>query len=128
MTTAESTAQLIGQARSFLELMRSEQLIDADTAAARLRQIAYSVARTGHYSMDSAELAHACRVAWRNSSRCIGRLPWRTLTVLDVRDRESAEEVFQACVDHLRLATNGGRIKPTISERENEGASRLCVS
>ena len=115
MTNAESTAQLIAGARSFLELMRSEQRIDAESGAARLRQITHSVARTGRYSMDPTELTHACRVAWRNSSRCIGRLPWRTLTVLDVRDRESAEEIFQACVDHVRLATNGGRIKPVMS-------------
>jgi len=115
MTTAESTAQLIAQARSFLELMRSEQLIDAAAGAARLRQITHSVARTGHYAMDSAELTYACQVAWRNSSRCIGRLPWRTLTVLDRRDRESAEEIFQACVDHVRLATNSGRIRPVMS-------------
>ena len=115
MTNAESTAQLIAGARSFLELMRSEQLTDAESGAARLRQITHSVARTGRYSMDPTELTHACRVAWRNSSRCIGRLPWRTLTVLDVRDRESAEEIFQACVDHVRLATNGGRIKPVMS-------------
>ena len=115
MTTAESTAQLVAQARSFLELMKGEQLIDTDAGAARSRQITHSVARTGHYSMDSAELAYASRVAWRNSSRCIGRLPWRTLTVLDRRDRESAEEIFQACLEHLRLATNGGRIKPVMS-------------
>ena len=115
MNTTESTAQLLTQARSFLELMRSEQVITKDAGAARLRQITHSVARTGHYSMDYAELAHACRVAWRNNSRCIGRLPWRTLTVLDRRDRESAEEIFAACVDHLRLATNGGRIKPVMS-------------
>lgn len=115
MVSVESAAQLMAQARSFVELMRSEHLIDSDAGAARLRQITHSVARTGHYCMDPAELTHACRVAWRNSSRCIGRLPWRTLTVLDRRDLESAEEVFQACVDHLRLATNGGRIKPVMS-------------
>ena len=127
MTTAESTAQLIAQARSFLELMRSEQHIDAEAGAARLRQITHSVARTGRYSMDSAELAYACRVAWRNSSRCVGRLPWRTLTVLDVRDRESAEEIFQACVDHVRLATNGGRITPVMSVFAADVAGRPRV-
>lgn len=115
MKATESTAQLLRQARSFLELMRSEQVIDADSGAGRLRQITNSVARSGQYSMTFTELEYACRVAWRNSSRCIGRLPWRTLTVRDCRDLQSPQEIFQALVDHLRLATNGGRIRPMMS-------------
>jgi len=112
---AESTADVLLQARSLVELLRAEQVIDTATYLRRLGQISCAVVRDGHYEMEFAELEHACRVAWRNSSRCIGRLPWRTLIVRDCRNCESPEEVFQACVDHLRLATNGGRIRPMMS-------------
>ena len=49
------------------------------------------------------------------SSRCIGRLPWKTLIVRDCREMVTPEEIFGGCVDHLRLATKGGRIRPVMS-------------
>ena len=33
----------------------------------------------------------------------------------DCRELVTPEEIFGACVDHLRLATNGGRIRPVMS-------------
>ena len=81
-------------------------------------------ARDGQYSMHFNELEHACRVAWRGSARCIGRLPWQTLIVRDCRDHETPEEIFQACVDHLRLATNGGRIRPVMTVFAADGQTR----
>lgn len=51
------------------------------------------------------------RVAWRNNARCIGRLFWNTLEVLDAREARTADEVFEACVHHLKFSTNGGRIR-----------------
>ena len=58
-------------------------------------------------------LDDAARLAWRESVRCIGRLHWRSLKVIDARSLDDADEVFEACVKHLRVATNGGRIIPT---------------
>lgn len=60
-------------------------------------------------------LEHAGRVAWRNATRCIGRLYWRSLVVRDLRHVNLADDVFEACVEHLKIATNGGRIKPVLS-------------
>jgi nitric-oxide synthase len=37
------------------------------------------------------------------------------LEVRDLRHLASAEEIFEACVEHIRLATNGGKITPMIS-------------
>jgi nitric-oxide synthase, bacterial len=54
-------------------------------------------------------------VAWRNSSRCIGRLYWRSLRVRDRRHVAAAGEVAAEAVAHLREATNGGRIRPVIT-------------
>jgi nitric-oxide synthase, bacterial len=69
----------------------------------------------GTYRHTTAELAFAARVAWRNSSRCIGRLYWRSLRVRDRRDVTTADQVAAESVAHLREATNGGRIRPVIT-------------
>lgn len=61
------------------------------------------------------ELADLARIAWRNHARCIGRLFWQSLELLDARSASSADEVFEACVHHLRHATNGGRIRSAIT-------------
>jgi hypothetical protein len=112
---AELTGDTLEEARSFLELLRAERVIDTQTYRRRLDQISCAVVRRGHYWMESSELEHACRVAWRQSSRCIGRLLWKTLIVRDCRELVTPEEIFGACVDHLRLAANGGRIPPVMS-------------
>ena len=53
------------------------------------------------------------REAWRESVRCIGRLHWQSLQVVDARSITDPDSVFEACVNHLETATNGGRIVPT---------------
>ena len=51
----------------------------------RLAVVRAQIAATGTYVHTPDELAYGARVAWRNSSRCIGRLYWRSLVVLDRR-------------------------------------------
>jgi nitric oxide synthase oxygenase domain/subunit len=58
------------------------------------------------------KLLDSVRIAWRNNSRCIGRLFWPSLELHDARDAASAEDVYEACVNHLRVSTNSGRIRP----------------
>ncbi|HEX4656966.1 MAG TPA: nitric oxide synthase oxygenase, partial [Streptosporangiaceae bacterium] len=50
-----------------------------------------------------------------NSSRCIGRLYWRSLRVRDRRQVSAATDIAAESVAHLREATNGGRIRPVIT-------------
>jgi nitric-oxide synthase len=61
------------------------------------------------------KLLDSARIAWRNNSRCIGRLFWPSLELHDARDAASAEDVYEACVNHLRVSTNSGRIRPLIT-------------
>lgn len=82
---------------------------------ARLAAVEDEIMRTGTYTQTPDELTHGARVAWRNSNRCIGRLSWKSLTVLDRRGAGTAGEVMAALEAHLELATNGGRIRPCIS-------------
>ncbi len=81
----------------------------------RLREVERELRSTGTYQHTPDELVYAARVAWRNSSRCIGRLYWRSLRVRDLRRVTSAPEIAAETIAHLRQATNGGRIRPVIS-------------
>jgi nitric-oxide synthase, bacterial len=80
-----------------------------------MRQVRRDISNQGTYWHTAAELTFAARVAWRNSSRCIGRLYWRSLRVRDRRQVSSAAEVAAECFAHLHAATNGGRIRPLIT-------------
>jgi nitric-oxide synthase len=73
------------------------------------------IAATGTYRHTTAELTFGARVAWRNSSRCIGRLYWRSLKVRDQREVSAPADVAADCVEHLRVATNKGKIRPVIT-------------
>lgn len=84
-------------------------------APERLAAVHHEIATTGTYRHTSDELRRGSLWAWRNSARCIGRLHWRSLHVLDRRDATTAEEVAQACFEHIRFSTNGGNLRPAIT-------------
>src|ERR1039457_2264781 len=98
----------------FIRLHRRE-CPEAGEVGPRLREIRREVELTGTYQHTSAELVFGARVAWRNSCRCIGRLYWQSLQVRDRRDVSMAADIAAECAVHLRRATNGGRIRPTIT-------------
>ncbi len=102
------------EAAEFLELFHAENP-GAGPVAARQEWVRAEIELTGTYRHTSAELAFGARVAWRNSARCIGRLYWRGLRVRDLRAVREPAEVAAHCVEHLRLATNGGRVRPMIT-------------
>ncbi len=81
----------------------------------RLRQIRHEIDATGTYWHTPDELEFGARVAWRNSSRCIGRLYWKSLRVRDFREVTAASRIAAESITHLREATNGGRIRPIIT-------------
>lgn len=104
---------LLVSAERFITLFHSENR--AGSPDRRLRQVRYEIETTGTYWHTPAELAFGARVAWRNSSRCIGRLYWRSLRVRDRREITAAPDIAAESVVHLREATNGGRIRPVIT-------------
>jgi nitric-oxide synthase len=81
----------------------------------RLRQVRREIDASGTYWHTAAELEFGAQVAWRNSARCIGRLYWRSLQVRDRRAVSAAPDVAAESIEHLREATNGGRIRPMIT-------------
>jgi nitric oxide synthase oxygenase domain/subunit len=81
----------------------------------RLQRVRHEIEATGTYWHTPAELAFGARVAWRNSSRCVGRLYWQSLRVRDRREATAAADVAAESVAHLREATNAGRPRSVIT-------------
>ncbi|MEV6602113.1 nitric oxide synthase oxygenase [Actinoplanes sp. NPDC051346] len=106
---------LESEAVDFLSLFHAENPGLSPALPDRVAEVRAEIAATGTYTQTFEELTFGARVAWRNASRCIGRLYWNNLQVRDLRQVRSAEEIHRELCEHLRLATNGGRIRPMIS-------------
>ncbi|SDH36515.1 nitric-oxide synthase [Lentzea fradiae] len=104
----------IAEAEDFIRQHHSENP-GLGPVEARLAEVHAEIAATGTYRHTPEELAFGARVAWRNSSRCIGRLYWRSLKVRDLREVSAPADVARECVEHLRVATNHGKIRPVIT-------------
>ncbi|MCA0988315.1 nitric oxide synthase oxygenase [Alkalihalobacillus algicola] len=103
------------EAFSFLEEAYSELNITPERLNDRKHEVQIEIERTGTYEHTFEELQHGARMAWRNSNKCIGRLFWNTLTVIDKRSVTTEEEVATSLLNHIQMATNNGRIRPTIT-------------
>ncbi len=104
------------EAEEFLDRMFAEGAAEeGERLETRLAAVRAEIQETGTYRHTPAELAYGARVAWRNSARCIGRLYWRSLRIRDRRRVTDPAAIAGECVAHLRQATRGGRIRPTIT-------------
>ncbi|GAA3116339.1 nitric oxide synthase oxygenase [Streptomyces goshikiensis] len=103
------------EAEEFLRQFHTEHPEQPVPLARRLHQVRAAIDTAGTYRHTPGELAFGARVAWRNSRRCIGRLYWNSLRVLDRREAKTPGEIHRYLCDHLRQATNRGRIRPVIS-------------
>lgn len=108
------TKQLIEEASQFIEIcykeLNKEQFIEE-----RVKEIQVEIEKTGTYEHTFEELVHGSRMAWRNSNRCIGRLFWSKMHILDAREVNDEEGVYNALIHHVKYATNDGKVKPTIT-------------
>jgi nitric-oxide synthase, bacterial len=104
---------LLISAERFITLFYTENRLGSPDR--RLWHIRREIEASGTYWHTPAELTFGARVAWRNSSRCIGRLYWHSLRVRDRREVSAAPGIAAESVAHLREATNGGRIRPVIT-------------
>ncbi len=105
--------RLVVSAERFITLFHTENR--AGPPDRRLRQVRREIEAAGTYWHTGAELEFGARVAWRNSSRCIGRLYWHSLQVRDRREVSAASDIAAESIQHLRQATNDGRIRPVIT-------------
>ena len=81
----------------------------------RWSEVESSIKKNKHFKMTTEELLHAVKYAWRNATRCIGKIWWETLALRDCRHVKSVDEMFEMICQHLNGSTNNGKIKPTIS-------------
>jgi nitric-oxide synthase len=111
------------QAERFLRQFFAEQRPDDDPAP-RIAEVREEFAAEGTWRMTIDELGFAARVAWRNASRCVGRLYWQGLHLRDCRHLTDPDAMAEALFDHLRFAFNGGDIRPAITVFAPETAGR----
>ncbi|MFI9008573.1 nitric oxide synthase oxygenase [Actinosynnema sp. NPDC053489] len=102
---------------------------EAGPVGGRLARVREEIADTGTYRHTAEELAYGARVALRDSGWCTSGVPWRRLKVRDLRGLRNAAAVAAECVEHLRLATNGGEIRPlvTVFAPDAPTASGPCI-
>jgi len=109
-----SKQELQTRAASFLKTCYNELGI-TEKLAERIEEITKEIESTGTYFHTTEELTHGARMAWRNSNRCIGRLYWKTLKVIDARHLNEDEEILNALQEHIEFAFNKGNIRSTIT-------------
>jgi nitric-oxide synthase len=103
------------EAIAFIDQFHREcELPDADRLRRR-REALRHLARHGWYEHTPAELAFGARVAWRNHSRCIGRLAWKSLEVVDCRTVIDPDAIAARVFDHLAEAAGDGAIRSIIT-------------
>jgi len=103
------------EAQDYLGLFFREQKLPEACLWERLGEVQSQLHQNGTYWQSPEELAYGAKVAWRNSTQCIGRIFWQSLVVRDRRHLTTAPLVFEAVVEHIREATNGGSIRSLIT-------------
>jgi len=96
------------------EFYYEHKLPEADRDA-RLAAIKKELDATGYYTHTFDELSFGVKTAWRNARRCIMRSQWNTMTTIDARHITDPEEMIDACLHHLDVTRNGGRIRPHVT-------------
>jgi sulfite reductase alpha subunit-like flavoprotein/nitric oxide synthase oxygenase domain/subunit/hemoglobin-like flavoprotein len=107
--------RLLKKARQFLNIIATEQAWEPEDQARRWQEVQEEVQATGTYTHTYEELTYGAQLAWRNASKCIGRIQWNNMVVRDRRHVTEPDEMFQELLEHLRLGTNGGNIQITMT-------------
>ncbi|KGF72665.1 hypothetical protein DO97_07005 [Neosynechococcus sphagnicola sy1] len=116
--------QPIGSIKAEAEVFLKQCYIDEGIAPIfpyRWEDVEEEIAETGTYQQTYDELVYGAKLAWRNSNRCLGRNFWHNLHVRDMRHLETEVEMFQAILEHIQFATNGGEIRATITIFKPDG-------
>ncbi|WP_456272094.1 nitric oxide synthase oxygenase [Bacillus sp. AK031] len=108
-------SQILQEAISFIEFCHRELGRKEEEIKDRILQVKNEIEKTGTYEHTFEEIEHGAKMAWRNSNRCIGRLFWDSMHVRDARSASTEGEIFSELEAHLKYASNGGKIRPTIT-------------
>ncbi|KAH7337982.1 nitric oxide synthase [Rhizoctonia solani] len=101
------------EAKEYLAEYYKENKLPVCDLLARLKQVEQDLRSQGYYIHTYDELSFGVKTAWRNARRCIMRSQWSTMQTIDCRHITTGEEMIEACLQHIEIANNGGRVKPT---------------
>mgnify|MGYP002777003173 CR=1 FL=1 len=107
--------RLLKKAKQFLDLIANEQAWEPEDKERRWKEIQEEVKATGTYTQTYEELAYGTQVAWRNASKCVGRISWSNMVIRDRRQVTDPDEMFRECQEHTQFATNGGNLQITMT-------------
>ncbi len=110
-----TTGERLEEALAFIRQFARESGMPDTARRQREQAIRHALKAEGHYVHSAEELAFGARVAWRNHSRCIGRLFWKSLDVIDCRDVTTPDAVAAQLFQHMRTAFGDGRIRSMIT-------------
>ncbi|WP_211747340.1 nitric oxide synthase oxygenase [Paenibacillus sp. Marseille-Q4541] len=110
-----NTTEIWEEAKTFIYTCYEELGLRREAAEARLLDVRQQIDQSGTYEHTVQELEYGIKLAWRNSNRCIGRLFWQSIRLVDARDATTAEEVAHYLIQHIRAATNNGKVIPMLT-------------
>jgi len=119
--------QLQEEAERFIYTCYEELGHSREDAKARLVAVMGEIEVTGTYVHTTEELEQGCKMAWRNSNRCIGRLFWDKLRIVDARHADTAGTAADAVLNHIHVASNGGKVIPMITILPPDGPNGAPV-
>ncbi|XP_076335461.1 nitric oxide synthase, inducible-like isoform X2 [Tachypleus tridentatus] len=113
---ARPPKEILQHAKEFLEQFNLHKKSETNKDHfKRWEEIKREVETVGTYTLTLEELTLGAKLAWRNASRCIGRIQWKNLEVQDARRVQTTREMFEALCRHLEYGTNGGYLRSMIT-------------
>lgn len=109
----KSTREIQSEAKDFLQQFYLEN--NKVNFEQRWSEVTSEIKASGTYSHTYDELNYGAKLAWRNSNRCIGRLFWKTLKVMDCRQIQEENHFIKALHEHIKIADGINKIRSTIS-------------
>ncbi|MEE9413497.1 MAG: nitric oxide synthase oxygenase [Methylococcales bacterium] len=110
-----NSAEIREEAIGFIEQFHRENNLSSQSATERIREVLLDLKQYGFYHHTFEELQFGAKIAWRNHARCIGRLHWRSLKVIDCRQFTEMDDITRRLIEHIDQAQGNGRIQSTIS-------------
>jgi nitric-oxide synthase len=105
---------IYGEAEEFIRAFHHARP-KAGQVEARLAKVREEIEATGTYRHLPNELAYGARLALRDSGWCPADVPWRGLLVRDLRQIRHSADIAAQCVQHLRMSTNEGTVRPMVT-------------
>ncbi|KAG7307096.1 hypothetical protein JYU34_007233 [Plutella xylostella] len=113
---ARERDEVLSDAKDFFgQYFASIRRANTPAHEARWKTVQEEVASTGTYQLTTTELVFGAKLAWRNASRCIGRIQWSKLQVFDCRQVTTTSGMFEALCNHIKYSTNKGNIRSAIT-------------